>query len=61
MVDIDLGVQGFWSAASQVVLQRYCQSGESKQSVKGRAAICLGLELVVDEGVGVEGEGMEGL
>lgn len=32
----------------------------SKQRVKGRAAICLGLKLVVDEGVRVEGEGMGG-
>ena len=45
----------------QVVVESSCQSGVSTESVKGRAAICLGLELAVDEGVGVGGEGMEGL
>ncbi len=61
MVDINLGLQGFWCAASQVVLERSCQSGVLTESVKGRAAECLGLELAENEGVGVGGEGMEGL
>lgn len=53
-------MQGFW-VCGPVVLESYCQSGSRNNRSRAEQQYARAFELVVDEGVGVEGEGMEGL